>query len=211
MHSHFHHHRAMSLGKRIADARRAKGWSQEKLGEEVGRSQSAIWSWETDRTEPTRADVVRIASKLSIPLSQLEDVLTDAHEAVVHQVPLLSWVSAGQVADLGSLEEASYAERIAIADLPPGEYFITEVRGDSMDRVSPDGSKILVNFADKRLVAGKPYIFSLRGETTYKYYQPLPIPRLEPHSTNPMNRTIFLEDRDTWQVVGRVSRSWIDL
>lgn len=182
------------------------------LGEAVGKAQNTIWSWEVGRTEPTRADVVRIASKLKIPLAELEDVLVESPPAfVVRQIPLLSWVSAGQVADLGALEEASAAERIAVADLPPGDYFATDVRGDSMDRVSPDGSRIIVNFADKRLVAGKAYIFSLRGETTYKFYQPNPVPRLEPFSTNPSHRTIFLDERDSWDVVGRVWRSYIDL
>jgi transcriptional regulator with XRE-family HTH domain len=207
-----HQFACMTLGTRIKAAREARGWSQAMLGESVGKAQNTIWSWESGRTEPTRADVVRIASKLKIPLAELEDVLVEPpHAAIVRQIPLLSWVSAGQVADLGSLEEASAAERIAVADLPPGDYFATDVRGDSMDRVSPDGSRIIVNFTDKRLVAGKAYIFSLRGETTYKFYQPTPVPRLEPFSTNPAHRTIFLDERDTWDVIGRVWRSYIDL
>lgn len=207
-----HHLHFMSLGKRIAAARVARGWSQAALADAVGKSKSAIWSWESDRTEPTRADVVRIASRLQIPLVQLEDVLLDPRDDFdVRLVPLLSWVSAGQVSEVGSLEAAIAEHQIAVADLPPGEWFVTEVRGDSMDRVSPEGSRILVNVSDKRLIAGKPYIFSLRGETTYKYYQSSPVPRLEPHSTNPANRTIFLEERGAWSVVGRVWRSYIDL
>lgn len=207
-----HHHFApVSLGLRIKTAREARGWSQAKLGSAVGKAQNTIWSWETGRTEPTRADVVRIASKLSIPLSELEDVMLDpVAQPIVTHIPLLSWVSAGRIAEVGSLDEASYADQIAIADLPPGDYFATDVRGDSMDRVSPDGSRIIVNVADKRLVAGKAYIFSLRGETTYKFYQRDPIQRLEPFSTNPANRTIYLGE-DGWTVIGRVWRSWIDL
>ena len=37
-----------------------------------------------------------------------------------------------------------------------------------MDRVSPDGSIIVVNKAERELMNGRPYVFSLRGETTYK-------------------------------------------
>lgn len=202
----------MSLGSRIRSARNAKRWSQAKLGEEIGRAGNTVQSWESGRTEPTRADVVRVASKLQIPLAQLEDVLAETpKEPSVRSIPLLSWVSAGQVSDLGTLVEAGAAEQVAIADLPPGEYFATDVRGDSMDRISPEGSRIIVNVSDKRLIAGKAYVFSVRGETTYKFYQPQPVPRLEPYSTNPMNRTIFLDTRENWTVVGRVWRSWIDL
>jgi transcriptional regulator with XRE-family HTH domain len=201
----------MSLGSRIRAARVAKGWSQAKLGAAVGKAANTIWSWETGRTEPTRDDVARTASRLGVPLAELEDVQYDQFPIEIVRVPLLSWVSAGQVSEVGSLDAASAEEQLAVADLPPGDWFATTVRGDSMDRVSPEGSRILVNVADKRLVAGKAFVFSLRGETTYKFFQRDPVPRLEPYSTNPSNRTIFLEERDTWTVVGRVWRSYIDL
>ena len=202
----------VSLGQRIRAARQAKGYSQLQAADVLGVHQTTLSSWERGRTEPTRGDVVRMASKLSIPLVELEDVLLDnAKGPMLREVPVLSWVQAGQLADVGALEAASADEMIAIADLPPGEWFATDVRGDSMDRISPDGSRILVNVRDKRLAPGKAFVFSVRGETTYKLYQPEPVPRLEPYSTNPMNKTIFLDKRGTWYVVGRVFRSYIDL
>lgn len=155
---------------------------------------------------------MRVASKLQIPLADIEDVLRDTPIAPsVMKVPVLSWVSAGQMDDVGSLDVASADEHVAISDLPDGEYFATDVRGDSMDRISPEGSRIIVNVRDKRLVSGKAYIFSVRGETTYKIYQQDPVQRLEPFSTNPANKIIFLDKRGTWSVVGRVVRSFINL
>ncbi len=201
---------AMGIGKRIADARARKGWSQSALGQAVGKGQTTVSSWERERTEPTREDVVRVASKLGIPLAEIEDALLNKSVKGT-EVPLLSWVSAGQVSEVGSMDELQAVDHITVSGLPPGDYFATKVKGDSMDRLSPDGSTVIVNVSDKDAMSGRAYLFSLRGETTYKFYQAAPVPRLEPFSTNPANKIIFLQaDRD-WHVVGRVVRTFIDL
>lgn len=125
-------------------------------------------------------------------------------------IPIFSWVSAGQLLDLG-MDNIEALESVTVADLPQGEYFGTTVRGDSMDRVSPEGSTLIVRTDDRDLKDGQYYLFSLRGETTYKRYFGSPVQRLEPYSTNPANRTIFLDGDDGWQVVGRVYRTTFSL
>lgn len=125
-------------------------------------------------------------------------------------VPLISWVSAGQISDIGQIDDMTDVELLTVSGLPDGQYFATEVKGDSMDRVSPEGSKIIVNVAERTPVAGGYYIFSKNGETTFKRYYDFPIKRLEPYSLNPMNKTIFLTN-GKWCVIGRVVRSFIDL
>ena len=125
------------------------------------------------------------------------------------EVPLIAWVSAGRIADIGQLTAAD--DTVLVGDLPDGEYFATNVVGDSMDRISPEGSTIIVraNEADPR--PGRLYVFSLRGEATYKRFEADPVPRLEPVSTNPANKTIYLTNDKNWTVVGRVVRSILDL
>lgn len=125
-------------------------------------------------------------------------------------VPVVGWVQAGQLADIGAVHEIPDLDYVTTDGLGPGEWFATDVHGDSMDRVSPEGSRIFVNALDRTLVAGRFYVFSLRGETTYKRYYDDPV-RLEPFSTNPANRTIFPAKDNAWSVVGRAVRSVIDL
>lgn len=202
----------MHIGERIKAAREAKGESQGGLGSVVGKGQTTISSWERGRTEPTRDDVARIADYLRISIAELEGLDTDALPAPrIREVPLISWVSAGRLQEVGDLAAMARGERtIAIGDLPGGEYFATKVRGDSMDRVSPEGSTIIVNAADREPRAGRYYLFSLRGESTYKRFESDPVIRLEPFSTNPLNKIIYPKaDRD-WSVIGRVVRSYID-
>jgi phage repressor protein C with HTH and peptisase S24 domain len=120
-------------------------------------------------------------------------------------------VQAGELTDISAIHDAPDLERVTTDGLGPGEWFATDVRGDSMDRVSPEGSRIFVNAADRLPIGGRYYLFSLRGETTYKRYYDDPVERLEPYSTNPANRPIFLKKDTDWMVIGRVYRSVIDL
>jgi SOS-response transcriptional repressor LexA len=136
---------------------------------------------------------------------------TKAERRSAIEVPVIGWVQAGELADASAIHDIPDLERVTTDGLGPGEWFATDVRGDSMDRVSPEGSRIFVNGADRRLVGGGYYLFSLRGETTYKRFYDDPIPRLEPYSTNPSNRPIYLKNDKDWLVVGRVYRSVIDL
>jgi SOS-response transcriptional repressor LexA len=132
-----------------------------------------------------------------------------APDQTLRQVPLLSWVSAGKLVDTGEPTPVADLPLLAFADLGRGDYFALKVAGDSMDRVSPDGSIIIVDRADRERVAGRFYVFARRGEATYKRWRRDP-PRLEPFSTNPANEPIFVSE-DGFEVVGRVRRTVLDL
>lgn len=127
------------------------------------------------------------------------------------EIPVLSWVAAGRMSDVGDIAEIEDAEKISVGGLPAGNWFATDVRGDSMDRIAPEGARIIVRADDRTLISGAYYVFGLRGETTFKRYYDSPVRRLEPYSTNPANRTIYLTEDEDWIVIGRVLRSIIDL
>ncbi len=205
---------AMHIGQRIKIARERNGFSQVDLAEAIGKGQTTISSWERGRTEPTRHDVQKIADSLRLPASDIEGSTSEEPaQRRFREVPVISWVSAGQISEAGDIRDVAgrYAERLLITDLPEADYFATDVRGDSMDRISPEGSRIIVNASDKNLHPGKCYLFSLRGEATYKRYQSEPVIRFEPYSTNPANQTIYPKADKDWLVIGRVVRSYIDL
>lgn len=137
---------------------------------------------------------------------------TKVERRALIEMPVVAWVQAGQLNDVGAIHDLPDVERVTADGLGAGEWFATDVHGDSMDRVSPEGSRIFVNALDRTLISGRFYLFSLRGETTYKRYYDEPVERLEPYSTNPANRPIYLTNKDKdWLVVGRVFRSIIDL
>jgi SOS-response transcriptional repressor LexA len=122
-------------------------------------------------------------------------------------VPLLSWISAGAMMRDDVADEALGA--LKVASLPDGDWIALEVRGDSMDRISPPESRILVNRKDKQLVANACYVIDDgEGNATYKRYRPNPM-RFEPVSTNPEHEPIYPDNEPV--IVGRVRRSMIEM
>lgn len=122
-------------------------------------------------------------------------------------VPLLSSISAGAMMRDDLIDEA--IRILTFTDLPPGDWFALRVDGDSMDRISPPESIILVNRKDKRLVTNACYVIAdAQGNATYKRYRPNP-DRFEPVSSNPKHEPIF-PDNDV-PVVGRVRRTMLDM
>ena len=97
-----------------------------------------------------------------------------------------------------------------MSDLDPrGEWIALRVEGDSMDRISPPGSLILVDLTDKALVPNACYIITDGdSQATYKRFRSNP-PRFEPVSTNPSHQPIFPDGEPA--VIGRVRRSLIDM
>jgi SOS-response transcriptional repressor LexA len=124
-------------------------------------------------------------------------------------VPLLSWVSAGELmAEDGDIDFSS-VRRLQVADLPPGDWIALQVIGDSMDRISPPESIIFVNRRDKRLVANACYVIAdENGEATYKRYRPNP-ERFEPVSVNPAHEPHF--SNGSPRIIGRVRRTMLDM
>lgn len=132
--------------------------------------------------------------------------------AKVSQVPVLDIVTAGKLKSPASQIPVEDVPLLAFADLGRGEFFALTVQGDSMDRLSPDGSVIVVNQADRTLVSGKAYVISQRGEATFKLWRSDP-PRFAPYSTNPSHEPIFVKSKTEAEkmVVGRVKRTVLDL
>ena len=62
---------AFSLGKRIADLRRARGLTAEQLGKLVGVSSFAISKWENGHTVPRMRLIPKIARALGVRVEEL--------------------------------------------------------------------------------------------------------------------------------------------
>lgn len=177
------------------------------LGRAIGTNKQNILRW-ADQTRRLRPEwAMKIAPVLNTSWTQL---ITDDDLSPVQEVPLVSWVVAGSLIDSSTQELEEDAPLIPFADLPAGDWFGLRVVGDSMNRISPDGSVILVNREDRELIAGKPYVFSVKGEATFKIWEPEPM-RLEPYSVNEAHKPIYLRRKDQALPIGRVRRTVLDL
>lgn len=71
----------MTLGQRLKRARKAKGWSLDKLGREVGVSRQAVFQWEQpDGTKPDRKSIEKLCTVLALPVDFFYDGTHEAHE-----------------------------------------------------------------------------------------------------------------------------------
>jgi len=130
-----------------------------------------------------------------------------AIETGVVWVPLVSWSSANSFASQDAVVSLDDCERIAVPAEDAEGLIALRVSGESMNRIAPSGSTIVVNTLDRELREGRRYIFICDGETTFKTYRSNPA-RFEPESTLPHD-TIF--PRGRVEVVGRVIKVLTDL
>lgn len=126
-------------------------------------------------------------------------------------VPLVSWVSAGHLKKSEGVTKADIERYIPVANLPRGDWIALTVVGDSMNRIAPEGSIIILNHADDTLLNDRFYVFSLEdGEATFKRYRGTPQPMLQPYSTN-LDHLSFPVVDGQFYVVGRVRRVITDV
>lgn len=120
-------------------------------------------------------------------------------------VPLVSWVAASSFAEI-TVPAEEVEKFIPVAGLEPGDYIALEVRGDSMDRIAPDGSIAVINRRKRDMIDNKFYVVASEdgGSTTLKRFKEDWPARLEPYSHNPEHQTIFI--REPVKVVGQLAR-----
>ncbi|WP_081494571.1 S24 family peptidase [Bradyrhizobium yuanmingense] len=132
---------------------------------------------------------------------------------VAQHISVLDWVAAGMLHEPASQIPVEDVPKLALADLGVGQFFALRIQGTSMDRVSPEGSIIVVNRADRELVNGGFYVFWDRNEgtATFKRWRGGDPSYLEPYSWDAAHKPIFLKGKRDIQVIGRVKRTLLDL
>lgn len=124
-------------------------------------------------------------------------------------VPIVSWISAGELGSQEMVVNLSDYPTIPTTDLEQGQWIALRVDGPSMNKISPPDSIIFVNLRDKRLVTNGCYVISDEsGQATYKRYRPNENPPFQPASYMDIPPPA-LEGAIT--IIGRVKRSMIDM
>lgn len=193
-----------TIAENLRRIRKLRRLSQDALAVKAGVSQQLISQLETGKNEAT-TELPALAEALDVAVHEIDEAYApDTSSAPTARIPVITWVSAGEMTRDDVSDEAKGS--IRVAELPPtGDWIALIVEGDSMDRISPPESTIIVDRKDKRLVSNACYVISdPDGNATYKRYRPDPM-RFEPVSTNPRHEPIF--PVDTPVIVGRVRRS----
>ncbi len=136
------------FGERIQQLRKEKGLTQTALAEALGVTQQAVGKWETGRSSPDPATLMRLAEYFGVsvdsllgrttPLSSQVRPYTAASEVLI---PVVGSVRAGYGAL--AFEEDRGVEPATVRD--PDSYFYLQVKGDSMEPRIRDGDLALVH------------------------------------------------------------------
>lgn len=158
----------------------------------------------TKSRNPRRDTLEGIARGLNWTLEELLELPSagnvSAIEKPVQNVPLVSWVMAGRLTETEDPYAVGDAADYIAVTHQLNTLIALKVNGQSMNRVAPEGSTVIVDYADKSLESGRYYVVKLGGDATFKRYRSNP-DRLEPDSTEP-HETVFIQSEI--EVVGRV-------
>lgn len=196
---------------RIAEARRARGWSQRDLAERLHVTQQAVARYESGERDLRSETLVSLSRELGVTVAYLMGLASaperEARDPLV-EVPLLGAIAAGTPIEMIQVDER-HPILAEVADAHP-DAFLLKVRGESMNRILPDGCYALVDPCDTIDAPGKPYAVCVDGqEATIKRVRPLENGlELMPDSTDPTFKPVVLDygaaDAEEVTVIGRV-------
>ena len=202
----------VNLPNHIRRVREKRRLSQARLANLVDTSAQQIDRLEKGERKLTVDWLNRIAEGLSCdPFDLLLQPNVRKESIPLREVPLVSLWRAGQPMTAFD-ERLPEDERVKVfVPVPESAENVVaaKIEGDSMDKVAPDGSIIIINHDDQKLVNRRYYVIRIDGEVTFKRYRDTPIPRFEPESTNDAHEPIF-PTSDT-VVIGRVIKVVTDL
>lgn len=187
----------------LKELRKNRKLSLETVASDVDLSVSQISRYENGERDPYLGHLRKLADRFDVSVAEL------IGDPATRTVPVLSLVSAGKLRASHPVYESDVLREVHVADLPNGDWIALEIEGDSMNRVAPEGSIILINRHDQTLKDGRFYVFGNdQGEATFKRYRTNP-ERLQPFSTNPDHETHYLTD--SMMLIGRAHKVITDL
>ena len=152
---------ARSIGDRIRQTRKARGFSQADLARRVGVSQPAIANWESGIHDPRRLMLAKLAEALETPLDWLaagdrsvseydkQAAAAYIRRPVLH-VPVISLRSAALFAQDMSADPHSMAEDyIPATSGGSSRLFGVFVNDQEMNRAFPPDTLVIVDYADR--------------------------------------------------------------
>jgi len=182
--------------------------SQEDIGRVLNLDRSVVSRILDGRQELRLSQVLPLAEILDVSefevLSRADMWRGDRTPRSIRAAAVVTEVQAGNFIEQPA--EPPQSSRSVIVDYPHETVFAMIVRGDSMDRIAPDGSIVVVDYDQRDLRDGDLAVFrNEQGEATFKRYRHRDSDAwLQPESNNPRHATIFPPAGSVIEAIGRV-------
>ena len=171
---------------KIAEARIAKGWSQQDLADHMGTTQQTIQRYEAGARDIKSSTLIKLSATLGVTISYLLGMENASiPNTAMTDVPLYGAIAAGTPTEMTSVEDTQPVPNKIHARYP--DAFLLRVEGESMNRILPNGCFALVDPCSEIYRDGLPYAVCVNGyDATIKRVRKLNNGFvLEPDSTDP--------------------------
>ena len=202
---------------RLKLLRKERGIKQNTLCKELGISQSTLSGWENSVYEPDQNMVIRLADYFGVSVDYLLGRDASAHSRTIDNayvpdaiVPfrVIGTIKAGFD---GAVEELSTGDLISIplemlGGRPASDYFVLQVRGNSMYPKILDGDRVLVLRTDSVDSGATAVIIYNGDEATIKKVVYSPGNKyvdLVPNNPEYDTRRIFANELDQLHIIGK--------
>lgn len=149
-------------GYKIAEARIAKGWSQQDLAEKMDTTQQTIQRYESGSRDIKSSVLIKLSAVLGVTISYLlgmENTSIPNNDLV--DVPLYGAIAAGTPIEMMAVEDSHPVPAEVRRRYP--DAFLLKVEGDSMSRILPNGCYALVDPCNTVEHNGAPYAVCVNG------------------------------------------------
>lgn len=147
---------------KIAEARIAKGWSQQELADRLETTQQTIQRYESGARDIKSSVLIKLSATLGVTISYLlglENAVPSNGDTI--DVPLYGAIAAGTPIEMTPVEDTQPIPA-RVHDMHPNA-FLLKVEGESMNRILPNGCFALVDPCDEVDFSGAPYAVCVNG------------------------------------------------
>lgn len=198
---------------KLAEMRKRAGLTQQELADKLGVAQQTVWYYENGRREMKSSVLIAMSQALGCTVSELlgiapSDGIIKPRPVDTVRVPIVGRIAAGTPRE-------AFAQSDEYQDTPRslvegrGECFWLTVAGNSMNRLFPDGSLVLVDEGLEVRDGDVGAVFVNGYDATLKrvFFSQDGI-RLHPESYDPEYRDMFIRrddpDAPEFRAIGRV-------
>lgn len=189
------------IKNRIREIRISRGFSQESLGEKIGKARGEISRVENGKVGFSNYWLEKLSAALDCSPAEL---IADVEDLSSSKIPVIGEVPGGDL----TLAIQEPPDKFIPFSSKRKSIFALRVRGNSMSRIAPDGSYAVVDVSDNTpdQLSNQPVVALIHNgfeyECSFKIFKRHP-DRFEPLSVEPGYDTIFPGDRE-WKIFGRV-------
>lgn len=221
----YEEHAYKAIGKRIAKLRNTLGLTQTELAEYMGKkNHTNVSRWENGVALPSVSDFIRLSEILKSTTDYLLKGIIEEKEVLINNkdrynpminLPFYGDVSAGSFSHAYETLEWEKVSRTRLKQVANiNDCFVLQVNGDSMNKVLPSGSMIVIERLDSNSYQWHPKdIVLVRHGSEYTLKRVRKTDKevvLEPESFYDgfLTQRFNLEDVEDMELVGRVALTY---